>query len=136
MAALEAWVETLSARLGLGLRARGWNARRVCVRLEHSDQVRVQRLAPLRPSTHLDARLAAAARNLLPQLYRRRVRVRRLELQALGFEPAAVQLDLFLPDTDARVRRLLQAVDRVQKRYPTDSALRVARALDATPPAA
>jgi DNA polymerase-4 len=132
---LEAWVEALAARLGLALRARGWAARRLGVRLEHSDQVRVQRVATLRPATCLDARLGAAVRALVPQLYRRRVRVRRLTLQAMGFEPVAVQLDLFSPDTEARLRRLLQAVDRVQQRYATAAALRTARCLGTEPAA-
>jgi len=121
--ALEARLYTLSARVGVALRARGWRARRLVVTLEHSDRVRVQRQAPLALPADLDARLFAAARAALAQAYRRRVRVRRLELQASGFEPSPVQLDLFAPDPDARLRRLLQASDRVRARYPTAPAL-------------
>lgn len=49
--ALEAWLEPLCARLGAALRVRGWRARRLFVRLEHSDHVRVQRQARLAEPT-------------------------------------------------------------------------------------
>jgi len=130
---LEARLGTLCARLGSALRARCWRTRRLCLRLEHSDHVHVQRQAPLAEPTHLDSRLFAAARAALAVAYCRRVRVRRLEVQASGFEPGAVQLDLFAPDRDARLRRLLQATDRVRTRYPTPGALTTALALAATP---
>ncbi|MFQ5600691.1 MAG: hypothetical protein ACE5G2_09055 [Candidatus Krumholzibacteriia bacterium] len=127
--AIEAQLDGLCARLGSALRARRWRARRLILELEHSDRVRVRRQAPLAAATDLDTHLFKAARASLVAAYRRRVRVRRLELQAWGFEPSPTQLDLFRPDPDARQRRLLQATDRIRARYNDPRALRRARAL-------
>lgn len=127
-AALEARLEGLCARVGRALRQRGLCARRLGVRLEHSDRVCAQRFVTLRPPTHLDPRLAIAAREVLAQAYTRRVRVRRLQVVTSGFEPSPVQLDLFEPDVEARWRRLMQAADRVQGRYPAPGVLVSARA--------
>jgi DNA polymerase-4 len=129
LAGLTGWLEVLCARLGATLRARGWAARRLAVRLEHSDRVRAERSVRLVPPTHLDPRLAAAAREALALAYLRRVRVRRLAVELAGFEPSPVQLDLFLPDGEARLRRLVHAADRIRARYPTGGALVPARAL-------
>jgi DNA polymerase-4 len=134
--ALAAAIERLCTQLGATLRNRGWCARRLVLRLEHSDHVRVQRGTRLDPPTHLDPRLAAAGRDLLVHLYARRVRVRRLAVEISGFEPSPVQLDLFQPDSEARLRRLLQAADQVRRRYPTAPALVRARALDTGAPPA
>jgi DNA polymerase IV len=126
---LEAWCDVLAARLGGALRARGWCARRLALRLEHSDRMRAQRLMVLRPPTHLDPQLAEAARTALEIAFVRRVRVRRMTVEASGFEPSPVQLDLFRPDPDARRRRLLAAADAVRRRYPTPGVLLPGRAL-------
>ena len=130
--ALAAHLEVLCMRLGAALRGRGWCARQLVVRLEHSDGVRVQRGARLVPPTHLDPQLAAAARAAFELVYRRRVRVRRVAVEVAGFEPSPVQLDLFRADTDGRLRRLLQAADTVRRRHPTAPALLPARALFAS----
>jgi DNA polymerase-4 len=127
--ALEGRLEEICARLGMALRARGWSARRLVLRLEYSDQVRAQRGVALRQPTHLDPHFVTAARAALSRLYNRRVRVRRIELQAQGLAPCAVQLDLFVPDAEARVRRVLNAVDRIRERYPTAAALLRGRTL-------
>jgi hypothetical protein len=84
--------------------------------MEHSDRVSVRRQATLEAS-NLDARLFAAARGALAAAYVRRVRVRRLLLRAVRLAPESVQLDLFRPDADARLRQLLRATDRVRARY-------------------
>jgi DNA polymerase-4 len=127
-AVLEAWLEVLCARLGGVLRARGWAARQLTVRLEHSDRVTVQRQVPLRPPAAFDPPLALAARTALALAYQRRVRVRRLAVETAGFEPSPVQLDLFAPDTGAKLRRLMHAADQVRRRYPAAPALLPARA--------
>jgi DNA polymerase IV len=126
--ALEAWLEVLCARLGGVLRARGWAARQLAVRLEHSDRVVAQRQVPLRPPAALDPQLALAARTALALAYARRVRVRRLTVEAAGFEPSPVQLDLFRPDTGAKLRRLMHAADQVRRRYAAAQTLLPARA--------
>jgi len=113
---LESKLDVLCARLGTDLRARGCTTRRLVVELEHSDRVCVRRQATLDP-THVDTRIFGVARRTLAALYVRRVRVRRLTLRASGLAPAALQLDLFRADTDVRMRRLLQATDRVRARY-------------------
>jgi len=126
---IEAGLEVPCARLGAALRARGWRAHRLALRLEHSDGVRVQRLLRLATPTHLDAQFTAAARALLPRLLVRRVRVRRLEVEVSDLSPSPVQLDLFVPDRDMKLRRVLAAADRVRARHPTTPALVTARAL-------
>ena len=128
-AQIEAGLEVACTRLGATLRARGWCAARLVLRLEHSDGVRVQRFLQLATPTHLDTQFTAAARTFLPLLLVRRVRVRRIEVEAIGFSPSPVQLDLFFPDRDMKLRRVLAAADRVRTRYPTAPALIAARAL-------
>ena len=128
-AQIEAGLEVACTRLGAALRARGWCAARLVLRLEHSDGVRVQRFLRLATPTHLDTQFTAAARALLPRLLVRRVRVRRIEVEANGFSPSPVQLDLFVPDRDMKLRRVLAAADRVRTRHPTAPALITARAL-------
>ena len=132
---IEAGLEVPCARLGAALRARGWRAHRLVLRLEHSDGVRVQRLLRLVIPTHLDAQFTTAARALLPRLLGRRVRVRRIEVEVAGFSPSPVQLDLFVPDREMKLRRALAASDRVRARHPTAPALVTARALLGAGPA-
>jgi hypothetical protein len=134
--ALAGHLEILCMRLGATLRARGWCARQLVVRLEHSDGVRVHRGVRLDPPTHLDPQLSTQARTAFELLYRRRVRVRRVAVELSGFEPSPVQLDLFQPDNQGRLRRLLQAADAVRRRHPTAPALLPARALFASRPPA
>jgi len=130
---LQAKLDGLCARLGADLRLRCWTTRRLSVELEHSDRVSVRRQATL-AATHLDARLFAAARPALASAYVRRVRVRRLTLRATALAPESLQLDLFQPDGEARLRRLQRATDRVRARYGDavvrGSALLVPRAAD------
>jgi len=125
---LEAKLDGLCARLGAALRARRCTARHLVVELEHSDRLCVRRWSRFRAS-NLDAALFNAARPTLAALYVRRVRVRRLLLRAGGLEPASVQLDLFRPDVEARLRRLMQATDRVRARYGGAPVLLRGRAL-------
>ena len=130
---LQAKLAGLCARLGADLRLRCWTTQRLSVELEHSDRVGVRRQATL-AATNLDARLFAAARQALASAYVRRVRVRRLTLRATAVAPESLQLDLFQPDVEARLRRLQRATDRVRARYGEavvrGSALLVPRAAD------
>ena len=130
--ALEARLDLLCARLGAVLRQRGSCTRRLVLELEHSDRVRVRRQATQR-ATNIDGALFAAGREALAAAYTRRVRVRRLALQAWGLEPASVQLDLFAPDVEVRLQRLALAADRVRERYGDGRALVRGRALQAVP---
>ena len=113
---LEAKLDLLCARLGVELRLRRWTTQCLTLELEHSDRVCVRRQATL-GATNLDARLFTAARSALAAAYARRVRVRRLALRATRLAPESVQLDLFRPDVDARLRQLVRATDRVRARY-------------------
>jgi DNA polymerase-4 len=130
--ALEARLDLLCARLGAVLRQRGWSTRRLVLELEHSDRVRVRRQATQR-ATNIDGALFTAGREALAAAYTRRVRVRRLALQAWGLETASVQLDLFAPDAEVRLQRLALAADRVRERYGDGRALVRGRALQAVP---
>jgi len=114
---LEGQLDVLCSRLGQALRVQGWAVRRFSLELEHSDRVRVQRQAVLRHASNLDARLFEAARRAFVAAYRRRVRVRRLELRVHHVEPAPVQLDLFQVDPEARLHRLMHATDRLRQRF-------------------
>jgi DNA polymerase-4 len=117
---LEGQIDVLCSRLGQALRARSWAVRRFALELEHSDRVRVQRQAVLRHASNLDAHLFEAARRAFVAAYRRRVRVRRLELRVPHVESAPVQLDLFQVDAEARLRRLMHATDQVRRRFGDD----------------
>lgn len=117
---LEGQLDVLCSRLGQVLRGRGWAVRRFSLELEHSDRVRVQRQAVLRHASNLDARLYEAARRAFVAAYRRRVRVRRLELRVHHVESAPVQLDLFEVDPEERLHRLMRATDRVRQRFGDD----------------
>jgi DNA polymerase-4 len=125
---LEARLDGLCTRLGTALRWRRCTARSLGMELEYSDRLCVRRGCRFR-ATHLDGALFAAARPTLAALYVRRVRVRRLLLRAGGLEPASVQLDLFRPDGEARLRRLMQASDQVRQRYGGAPVLLRGRAL-------
>lgn len=125
---LEARLDALCTQLGEVLRRRRCTARQLTVELEHSDRLCLRRRTRLQ-SSNLDTALFAAARPILVALYVRRVRVRRLLLRAEGLEPAAVQLDLFRPDAEDRLRRLMQASDRVRARYGGAAVLLRGRAL-------
>jgi DNA polymerase-4 len=128
--ALEAQLDLLCTRLGQALRSRQWAVRRFLVELEHSDRVHVQRQAVLRASSNLDAGLYEAARRAFASAYRRRVRVRSMQLRVHRVEPAPVQLDLFQVDPEARLHRLMSAADRVRRRFGDDPrTLQRARAL-------
>jgi nucleotidyltransferase/DNA polymerase involved in DNA repair len=118
--ALEAQLDLLCSRLGQALRSQQWAVRRFHLELEHSDRVRVQRQAVLRAASNLDARLYEAARRAFVSVYRRRVRVRRMQLHVHHVEPAPVQLDLFHVDTEARLQRLMSATDSVRRRFGDD----------------
>jgi len=118
--ALEGQLDILCARLGQAMRSRSWAVRRFLLELEHSDRVRVQRQAVLPNASNLDAHLFEAARRAFVAAYRRRVRVRRMELRLHHVEPAPVQLDLFVVDPEARLHRLMRATDRVRARFGDD----------------
>ena len=68
----------------------------------------------------LTSRLFEAARRAFVVAYRRRVRVRRMELRVHHVEPAPVQLDLFAVDPEARLHRLMHATDRILTRFGDD----------------
>ncbi|HEV8352712.1 MAG TPA: hypothetical protein VGR24_00775 [bacterium] len=118
---------TLVERIGNDLRERHHLCRRLRVTVVYSDFIESSREADIRPETNLDAALYDAAQPLLTHAFGRRVRVRRLILEAaVGLRPAE-QLPLFdfrsgtasvprSPDPD-RVRRLNAAVDRIRRRY-------------------
>ena len=118
--ALEGQLDILCSRLGHAMRSRSWAVRRFLLELEHSDRVRVQRQVVLRNASNLDGRLFEAARRAFVAAYRRRVRVRRMELRVHHVESAPVQLDLFVVDPEARLHRLMHATDRVRARFGDD----------------
>lgn len=134
---LEARLDVLCTRLGQALRQRHWAVRRFLLELEHSDRVVVSRQAVLPASSNLDTRLVEAARRAFVAAYRRRVRVRALQLRVHHVEPAPVQLDLFRGDPEGRLHRLMSASDRIRGRFGDDPRVLVrARALPPRPPRA
>jgi len=103
------------------LRAGGYAARQVTVRVRYSDWKTVSRTAPLESPSDSDYTCFATALRLLSEVYTRRVRVRligvRLEKLTLG----AAQGKLFSGAGELRDERLFDAVDRIRDRWGKDS---------------
>ena len=120
----------LTEQIGMELRERTLAARRVGLRLDYADGVRVVRSATTRAATAYDGRLYGLAQAALQRAWMRRVRVRHLRLvcDRLIFPPA--QLELF-PDAACETRReeeLLRALDTLRKKFGLD-AVQVGRTL-------
>jgi DNA polymerase-4 len=103
------------------LRAGGYAARQVTVRVRYSDFKTVSRTAPLESPTDSDYTCFATALRLLNELYTRRVRVRLVGVRMEKLTLGAAQGKLFAGERELRDGRLFAAVDRIRGRYGKES---------------
>jgi len=92
---LSARVERLAAEVGAGLRARGQGTRRLTLRASYADGREESARRSFPEALRGAAELRAAALALLDRAVARRVRVRRLRLEASAIAPGARQLTLW-----------------------------------------
>ena len=113
---LGALVEYLAERIGSTLRGYGRQARTLALRLRYMDSLSAARAAPLRPPTHDEKQLLAAALELFRALFTRRVALRFVGLSVSNLEPDRRQNELF--DYEANRRWYLnRGMDRVRGRF-------------------
>jgi len=113
LAFLHALLRRLTERLGRRLRRRGLAAGRLVVAVNFTDYATALRAAPLREAG-LDAELWEASRGALGHLLRRRVAVRRVEVQVDRLVEADLQLDLWSAgEPPTRAETVQQALDRI-----------------------
>ncbi|MGD9974140.1 MAG: hypothetical protein AB7S77_13855 [Desulfatirhabdiaceae bacterium] len=121
----------LAEQAGSRLRQMGLAARRVVIRLEYADGIRVVRQIAARPATASDAGLAALARQTLGLAWRRRIGIRHLCLTCEGLVFPPAQLPLFEAPAVQRKNRLETTVDAIRSRFGRDS-VQMARTLAVT----
>ena len=124
LARLEAILALLTARVAAQLRDEELVARTVTLKLRHDDFRTVTRRHTLPEATSLDAELLGAARVLLEAAFAE-VRGRDRGVRLIGISATnlgtAVEADLFESPERQRLRRLVDAVDRVRDRYGFDA---------------
>lgn len=129
---LESVLYRLSERLGERLRAERSRAGSVRLEIRYADGAAVAGTGRLPAAASDDSLLFGAASETLGRIFTRRVRVRRLILSAGRFEPAPLQLGLFL-DQDARekekMHKLHTALDLLRAAFPDGIAPVFGRAL-------
>jgi len=119
---LAARLERLVVELGLGLRSRGAEARTLAVSVSYADGREDRARQTLAPPTAADHTLRAAALALLDRAVTRRVRVRRLRVEAWESPIAATQLTLWdCAGNEAAGDALEAARDRVRARFGTEA---------------
>ena len=141
---LAARLARLVVELGLGLRSRGAEARTLAVSVSYADGREGRARQALAPPTAAEHALHAAALTLLDRAVARRVRVRRLRVEALEAPVAGTQLTLWDgAGNEAAGHRsvgdaLERALDRVRTRFGTQAlvpAAWMAHGLVVRPPA-
>jgi len=123
--ALGAHAARLAAEVGAGLRSRGEGARWLMLVVDYADgrvaRARRTFTRPLRGGPELRAAVA----ELLERALKRRVRVRKLKLDAWGIVPATTQLVLWdaLPEEGSRPRAtaLESTIDRARARFGAEA---------------
>jgi DNA polymerase-4 len=124
LARLEAILALLTARVAAQLRDEALVARTVTLKLRHDDFRTVTRRHTLAEATSLDADLLGAARALLEGAFAE-VRGRDRGVRLIGIAATnlgtAAEADLFESPERQRLRRLVDAVDRVRDRYGFDA---------------
>ena len=141
---LAARLARLVVEFGLGLRSRGAEARTLAVSVSYADGREGRARQALAPPTAAEHALHAAALTLLDRAVARRVRVRRLRVEALEAPVAGTQLTLWDgAGNEAAGHRsvgdaLERALDRVRARFGTQAlvpAAWMAHGLVVRPPA-
>lgn len=130
---LDAVLYTLAGELARKLRERGMAAAEVAVEIGYTDGRNAARKTSLEPAS-AEGAIFRAAEALFSAMFTRRVRVRRLRLEAGRLSPEPRQLSLI---TDGRFsgklrrRRLYRALDSLSERFPSGVAPVFGRALPA-----
>ena len=123
-ARLDAILALLTARVAAQLREEELVARTVTLKLRHDDFRTVTRRHTIPEATSLDADLLGAARVLLEAAFAE-VRGRDRGVRLIGISATnlgtAAEADLFESPERQRLRRLVDAVDRVRDRYGFDA---------------
>jgi DNA polymerase IV len=115
-------LRALAEQLGRELRSRRVTADVLTLRVRYADHHDAEGAAPLAPATDLDVELTAAARGLADRIVARRIALTAVGLIATLGAGYDVQLSLFdAPPPAVRRRDLNDAIDRVRRRYGTQS---------------
>ena len=107
----------LIERAGRRLRADALMAGAVGLKLHYADGEWVTRTQRMPRATDADPVLYAQVRRLLTRYHTRRTSVRRVGVALTQLRPLQAQLDIFAVGGDAKVDRLVAAVDRVRAKY-------------------
>lgn len=107
----------LVERAGRRLRADGLMAGAVGLTLHYADGEYVTRTRALARPADADPPLYAQVVRLLAEHHTRRTSLRRVGVALTRLRPAHEQLDIFAAADDARVDRLVAAIDRVRAKY-------------------
>ena len=91
--------------------------RNVRLGVVYSDGVTVQGLEKSKRLLIMDKEIFAAAYAVFRRVVTRRIRIRSIGLALEDFVPLFYQPDLFEVETEAKSRRLQEAVDKIQNRY-------------------
>jgi len=129
---LEARLARLVVELGVGLRSRGAEARVLAISVSYTDGREGSARQTLATPTASEHALRAAASALLDRAVTRRVRIRRLRIEATEAPAMATQLSLWEDAGDdpagqergdalGRVSALEAALDRVRARFGTEA---------------
>ncbi len=116
----------LSEEAGRRLRSMRAETGRVEVEVLYADGMPARRTARIRPPSRLDLPLYRAARDLLEQTVRRRVRLSRITLHCLELRLDPGQGELFPPEVlfpaaDLSRQSLQQAMDVIRNRFGTEA---------------
>ena len=121
-ARLHAELAQLADRMAARLRAQGWLAERVVVKIRRKDFKTYTRQRPIRPATQETRPLASAAAHLLDEWLQEQPRA---AIRLLGVGAAdlttAPQLDLFAVPEAARNRHLDAAIDGIRARFGAEA---------------
>ena len=123
--ALGAHAARLAAEVGAGLRARGEGARWLMLVVDYADGHVARARRSFTRALRGGAELRAAVAELLERALKRRVRVRKLKLDAWGIVPAASQLVIWdaRPEEGSRPRAsaLESTIDRARARFGAEA---------------
>lgn len=100
------------------LRAMGFLCSRLELKLRYSDGMEEARTAPLTPPTWFDFDVKPVAVQIFYAVFKRRVRVRRIEAVFSKLCPESAQLNLFGEEAGReRARTLIRAIDDIRRSY-------------------
>ena len=128
---IEGVVMALAARIGMVLREKKINGRRMGLQLDYSDGGRVIRQATSRQGVADDATLQEMALTALGRAWRRRTRVRGCCLCCDRLGPASPQLQLFSELQQRRQAKdaLMTAMDIIRRRFGENAVRRAGQAV-------